>query len=284
MVSFSEGFMEKLMLVKEMDGIVDFSKSSVQLDILIFLGLRGPASIDEISKSLGYKRRTVTDALRKMYNKGLIERQLNNNVELIILSNYGKKYINYLQNALNWDNSLNNSKNLFKHIRINNLQSAINMYYVIQAILYLGFSKNKEASLYELSKIINISPQRLKDYLDLYTDNPNLKFRFFNKIYKIKDSGTLTYKQIYYRLTNRGFEVFYNLPEYAKIRENKTLRLLMYLTKSNTPKTTLKRIVLSIIIGNSVLYLLLILKINIIPFIGWIIVTMILALLFLSIR
>ena len=72
--SLDEGFLEKLRRIKELDSVIDLSKSSIQLEILLLLGMSESSALtaSEIARGLGIRRKAVTDALRKLLRKGLI--------------------------------------------------------------------------------------------------------------------------------------------------------------------------------------------------------------------
>lgn len=60
-------------LFRELDSIIDFSKSSYQLDIVVFIGSAGgPVSIDAIVSALGVDRKQILDAIRKLRLKNIV--------------------------------------------------------------------------------------------------------------------------------------------------------------------------------------------------------------------
>lgn len=179
---------ESLRRVREIDRLIDLSKSTIQLEILLFLGLRENATINDIVTNLNYRRKAITDALRKLCKKELIVRR---NEELY-LTEQGRKYIENLLSILGFKeipHSTHPSKK-FKKLRqiINNLSIA---YYIHETLLYLALSPRKMASIETLSQVVNLSPQRLRTYLDLYTNNPNFELKLFKVIYKNTWASTI---------------------------------------------------------------------------------------------
>jgi hypothetical protein len=60
-------------LFRELDSMIDFSKSSYQLDIVVFMGSAGGlVSIDAIVSALGVDRKQILDAIRKLRLKNIV--------------------------------------------------------------------------------------------------------------------------------------------------------------------------------------------------------------------
>jgi len=73
--------------------MIDFSKSSYQLDIVVFMGSIGkPVSVDAIVSALGVDRKQVLDALRKLRLKGIVEGKSG----FYVLSDAGKRFYSAL--------------------------------------------------------------------------------------------------------------------------------------------------------------------------------------------
>nr|MEB3859661.1 hypothetical protein [Desulfurococcales archaeon] len=65
----------RLELLRKLDSIIDFSKSTIQLQIVLALALNGEhLSTSKLSRIVGERRKAVLDALRKLEYKGLIRR------------------------------------------------------------------------------------------------------------------------------------------------------------------------------------------------------------------
>lgn len=257
----SKEFLEKLRKLKELDKIIDFSKTSVQLEIILLLGTSSSLNVNEMVKNLGYRRKAITDALRKLLRKGLIiTENSKDGDEVFLLSDSGRSYLNQLLLTLSHQypsNDLIRSKVRIKG-NTEKLKYVINMlptaYYIHESLLCLINTNNYEASLKTLAKIVNLSPQRLKSYLDLYTDCANRELKLFKRIYRLSMSSRLlkllgvkkNKVEVNYKLTKRGLEIAYKLPMYIKIKKNPLLKILLLLTKSCHFKQALKRILLII--------------------------------------
>lgn len=84
---------KRISLFKELDSMIDFSKSSYQLDIVVFMGCIGkPVSIDAIISVLGVDRKQILDAVRKLRLKGMVD--VKNG--FYILTETGKRFYDVL--------------------------------------------------------------------------------------------------------------------------------------------------------------------------------------------
>lgn len=67
--------MTKLVLLKDLDSIIDFSRATNQFSIILYLAEKQqPVSITELSRAIGDSRKSILDSLRKLERKGLIVR------------------------------------------------------------------------------------------------------------------------------------------------------------------------------------------------------------------
>lgn len=266
-MSLGREFERKLQNLREMDDIIDFSRATIQLDILIFLSTCNQATIDEMMRNLGYRRKAITDALRKMVNKGLVLKRVYHGKEVIVLDDMGRKYINTLTEILNGDSvrDLGDYLNFDKYSSLyNNLLAA---YYVFEVLLYLGLSKGYEASLTTLSKVTGLSSGRLKSYLDIYIDNPDPRLRLFKRVYKpvviakafkMFIDRRMNRKKLHYKLTKQGVKLLNRLPVYIKLQNNPARKLLLRVTKSHNLRVAFEKVLAVFIIGNLIPYLFLI--------------------------
>ncbi|MEM4966851.1 MAG: helix-turn-helix domain-containing protein, partial [Zestosphaera sp.] len=74
-VSDKELMHKKIELIKELDTMLDFAKSTAQLEIILYLSSsRKNLTAREIAQALNMKLKTVYDALNKLTSKELVER------------------------------------------------------------------------------------------------------------------------------------------------------------------------------------------------------------------
>lgn len=101
-------------MFKELDSMIDFSKSSYQLDIVIFIGNIGkPVGVDAIVSALGVDRKQVLDALRKLRIKGIVS--ANNN--FYMLTDSGKRFYDLLGKSLIGHNGVDPNESIVRIIR-----------------------------------------------------------------------------------------------------------------------------------------------------------------------
>ncbi len=95
--------------------MIDFSKSSYQLDIAVFIGNIGkPVSVDALVSALGVDRKQILDALRKLKIKGIVS---TDNAGFYMLTDSGKKFYDSLvRNLIGIDNKVD-SESIVKIIR-----------------------------------------------------------------------------------------------------------------------------------------------------------------------
>lgn len=88
-----------LRILRELDSIVDFSRSTNQLVIIFYLStVSDLTSLSTISYELGVSRKVVPDSMRKLERKGLVSRIVKDN-DIYILHyqvRVGIMLINYL--------------------------------------------------------------------------------------------------------------------------------------------------------------------------------------------
>ncbi len=264
-------FLEKLRKIKEIDKVVDISRSTIQLEILLYLGVREKASIDDLVAGLSYRRKAITDALRKLIKKNLVVKDQSS--EEFELSNTGRKYFNELLRILGYKNTMKGIHEIKKSMnptsRLKNMINEISTaYYLHETLICLGSSPKHEASIETLSSIVNLSPQRLRSYLDLFANKSNPELRLLKKIYRntlftniLSLLGVKRSKvKVYYGLTKQGLGILRKLPTYIKLKRNVFLRILFKLTRSCHPKEAHRKMLLLLCGGTILAYALTILR------------------------
>jgi len=244
----------KLEKIRAFDSMIDFSRSRIQLDIVLQLATtRRPLSADEIARSIGQRKKPVLDALRKLELKGII-RRTETHRNIYELTDLGKQMINDLAAILGASNLKEVVKSrIYGKVTARDLiKVIIPVHYLYEVITALGTAKRHELPLDTLAGVAGISPQRLAVYLDPYSDSKS-EIRLFKKVKR--DNPTplkmmnliLRHKKtstIHYRLTDLGLELYYRLPVYMKIKNNKFVNMLIkifgyYNTKSILTKLSI---------------------------------------------
>lgn len=254
----------KIDKIREFDSLIDFARSSLQLDIVLRLASSNkPLTSTEIAKALGHRKKPILDALRKLEIKGLVKKSSNRG-EFYELTELGRNAIEDLFAILGVGDLKTALRGGYGKVRARDMiKIVIPVNYIHDALVALGTSRRNELSLSTLSQIIGLSPQRLTMYLDPYAE-PRSEVRLFKKyrreVFLQKITNKLfgkTKTEVHYRLTSLGMETFYRLSIYMKIKNNIILRALIKLFGNYSPKLILKRIMLvNIVLGGIALAML----------------------------
>lgn len=231
--------LEKINQLKQVDRMVDISKSTLQLEILLSLNTREAATVVDIVSILGQRRKAVTDALRKLKNKGLIEQSSDG--KFYKLTENGSKCIRILADFMGDDKPKINIP------RMDHLDSLPLTSVAAQIIMIMGTSKDYRMSLKDIAQTVGLSPQRIQSYLDLYVDGePKLFKRYTDESSLSKTLSKLGIKlrryETYYALTKEGLMQFYRLPTYTKLKQSLAYRVLSKITGTSNPKSIFRRL------------------------------------------
>jgi DNA-binding MarR family transcriptional regulator len=219
MSSNSGNITAKLLLLRDLDSVIDFSRASSQFSIILYLAERTrPVSVAELSRVIGDTRKSILDSLRKLEKKGLINRVESVDDLYVGLSEQGKEFIHKLlevltpiktasSEILNIPTRLNVSKELV---------TSINLY---RLLVQIGLSRRKYMEASEVGRIM-VGAGRIQDVIiESFTTSPT---RFF-KVVKKGDKEIIT-------LDKQGLEVLKKTPHYQAFEKNPVYRLLVVLT------------------------------------------------------
>jgi len=265
----------KLEKIRAFDSMIDFARSRIQLDIVLQLAVtRKPLSADEIAQNIGQRKKPVLDALRKLELKGII-RRTETHRNIYELTDLGKQMVDDLTAILGASNLKEVVKSrVYGKVSARDLiKVIIPVHYLYEVITALGTAKRHELPLDTLASIAGISPQRLTVYLDPYADSKS-EIRLFKKVKR--DNSTLLKiihvilrnkksSTICYRLTNLGLELYYRLPIYMKMKNNKFANILIKIFKYYNTKSILTKLsIIDIIVNAAIIGFVLMLDITII--------------------
>ncbi len=254
----------KLEKIREFDSLIDFARSSLQLDIVLYLASsKAPLSAADIAKALGQRKKPILDALRKLEMKGLVKRA-GAREDLYELTELGRNTIDDLMIVLGFGDMKQMLKNVHRRygkIRARDMiRVVVPVNYLHEVLVALGTSRSSELPLSTLSRIVGISEQRLSMYLEPYV-NPKSEIRLFKKIrretWKAKIRNVLfgtRHTEIFYRLTSLGQETFYRLTTYTKIKSNTLLRCLVKFFGNYSPKYVIRKISLTTLLLASIAF------------------------------
>jgi len=240
---------KRISVLREVDSAIDIARGWLQLRILIAIGLLGGADVNSIVSLLNERRKSVLDALRKMREKELIN--ISNGV--ILLSSKGEKIFNIITGITGFNTS--SLKSTLTHMNIYDrpvydvYRDLTRSFYLYDAIIALGSSKNHELPLGTLAYISRISPEVLDDYLKVYTSPP---IKLLKRITRTSKILFLKRNTVYYRLTGDGVKVYHRLPDYVKYKGSICARILRFIARSGHPRMVLKRIAFITSIGSAI--------------------------------
>ncbi len=225
--------LRKLTLLKQLDNTIDFSRSAIQLEIVMALTAAGhPLTATALSEKLGERRKAILDALRKLENKGIVEKRLGPREIEYTLSKGGREYALKLLAVLgDEDDTGTEEKQEASHATIARKEllagSLLESRYLYKAILYLAHAPGHTLPLKTLARLMNLSPERAKSYLDLFSLPPN---RIFRRISHPR-------RGIYYRLEEEGLKLYHRMPEHLRGKKNPLYRLMLGLEARLSTRT-----------------------------------------------
>ncbi|MDI9644450.1 MAG: MarR family winged helix-turn-helix transcriptional regulator [Candidatus Verstraetearchaeota archaeon] len=256
--------MSRLEQLRDVDRLIDISKSTLQLDIILALNSRGELSPAEIASILGQRRKAVTDAMRKLRIKGLVEPASENGKSATYrLSSQGAECISVLYRFVGHEGRAKpeakadpalGSKTAQKPDSsvpgvVGNISQLPFASALSQLLFTLGTAKGNALPIEELAGVMGLSVQRTESYLEVfmnteprlfrkYSDDPSWA-RLLRKVgIRVKPKQLVTY----YGLTQEGLQQFYKLPAYTKLKRSRTYRVLSSLTRSSSPRGILRRL------------------------------------------
>ncbi len=205
-------------ILKEIDGYIDFSKGEVQWKILLHLSTKGPSSIAEISAGIAESRKTVSDAIRKLLMKGLVERV---KYDIYNLSDQGRQLLKKLNSLIMAEQPVQQAQKVQQEELIN--ESATQYYYELE-IIRAAMLNNGMVPVKKLMLDLGISYKTLKNYIDLLLSKKLLK--------KVNKNNIFGKTIQVYELTAEGRKFGYRLPGMAKMRNNIFWKILLTITYS----------------------------------------------------
>jgi len=189
--------MDKLELLRRIDSMIDFSRATAQLRILMVLN-NNSLTIDEIVEKTSLKRKTVLDTLRKLEIKGLVERT-NGKYRL---SEIGSNIYHALKDIISKSDSKVKPADIpsIKPMFYDSYDELLSVVYMLRCLKVLG-RKNKPMQLDKLASKLRVSPITLDSHLSRFTSR-NLPV--FKRI-----QGTN--RTIYYTLSELGLKLYRTL-------------------------------------------------------------------------
>ncbi|MGC8936713.1 MAG: hypothetical protein ACP5KV_05045 [Candidatus Methanomethylicaceae archaeon] len=220
--------------IRDLNKVVDITKGTLQIMILLTLkNSKKPMTLQELSRCIGRRKKSINDAILKLKNKGLINKIEVADEATYVVTEQGIKYINELVGLFNSGDPDYDGPTV-------DLAGTVDLlplfFYTYDAIVSLGMARESGLSLKKIASIFGLSLDRTETYMDLFIDAPGAKlFR--------KETGGETR----YYLTKEGMRVFNQLSYCFRSKNRYLMKFLSLITRSTHPKTAYSR--LSIVLG-----------------------------------
>ncbi len=225
-------------ILRKLDSVLDFSRSTVQLELLIYMGLKGcEVKPRDIVRELRINTKSVYDALSKLSSKGLVRRSSQGTYEL---TERGEEFISKLEEIFGLEEGYDGGSPKGDGVSLGTAALSKNVLfynYVYESMLAIGTSPARELSLKDLSRILGVSESTLLDYLEVVSSGKG-RTGLLRKVVRSLGDGK---KEIFFRLTDYGYQELSRFMEYRKIKSSKALRHLMRLTRSPTIYDSMRR-------------------------------------------
>ncbi|BDC17326.1 ArsR family transcriptional regulator [Acidianus sp. HS-5] len=225
--------------LKELDESIDFAKGVYQWKIVLILFIKGPMSTSEIAKEIGVNKKSVIDSIRKLIDKGLVERV---KYDIYTLSENGKKLMEKLSGI---------STQQLQVIDLDPTEDILNNvthYYYFVEIVKASTLNNYKVPINSLCRELGVSKRTLINYLDIFST----KYKYFKKITK----KGLFRNKVEYMLTDEGKKIAYKIPGTYKLRRNTFLKILTKVTLSNSLEYSIFKILVSFSITAPLIFML----------------------------
>ncbi|MEM4452091.1 MAG: hypothetical protein QW182_02655 [Thermosphaera sp.] len=221
LVGKTGGVSARLMLLKDLDSVVDFSRASNQFAIILYLAERSElVSVGDLARITGDTRKSILDSLRKLEKKDLIEKIERNGELYVGLSETGREFVKKLLEVLSPPQTPE-SEVLDTPVRLNiskELVTSINLY---RLIVHAGLSGRGYVPLRDAPRIILEGERNMDIIIESFTRNPT---RFF-KMAKAEGEDVLL-------LDKQGVELLKKTPHYRAYHSNPVYKLMVGLTGS----------------------------------------------------
>ncbi|MEM0247035.1 MAG: ArsR family transcriptional regulator [Desulfurococcaceae archaeon] len=226
-VSGINTFKKRLALLRHLDSIIDFSRATSQLELILYLySVKRPVTTDDLATAFGYSKKAVLDSLRKLEKKGLISKEKDGEELRVSLSERGEEFVSKIVDLLKPASQVLGDAQLSVPVRINiakEIMTSINLY---KLVVYLGLVKPSRPILVRgLARLMGMSRTDLDVLLSSFTQPPTKLFR----VVKASNEDALL-------LDKQGFELLRRTLHYKIYVSSLLYKLLVKLT--GTPWTS----------------------------------------------
>ncbi len=195
-------WLRKIEILRSIDSVIDFSRATAQLRILIALDDR-KLSVSEIVELTGLRRKTILDALRKLEIKGLVARA----DDKFMLTEQGRAIYSALRSIVQGEEE----SEYFTEVRAIGAKPALydvynellSVVYMLKVLEILGSRKKRSMPLDSLASKLGVSPPTLDSHLQRFTA-PDIPI-----FSRVRESGRG--ERIVYLLTDLGYDLYIKL-------------------------------------------------------------------------
>jgi len=239
-------------LLKEVTKVVDVTKGTLQLQMIIFLNDKGAQTAEQISKELGKRRKAVTDALRKLKIKEVVKEiaqsdERGSSAISYQLTDSGKGYVESLKDifAMRGGSApVTTTRGTgFRLIEI--IEEIPLLFNTYDAIIAIGLAGSNGLPSSKLARLFGLSEQRAITYLDLFTDAKGATL-FKKKIMNPNDPN----EDVRYVLSENGMRTLKLLPAYNNMGSSFSFRILRGITRSVHPRQVYSRVAIILAVGS----------------------------------
>jgi DNA-binding MarR family transcriptional regulator len=227
-------FLDKIYVLKELDSVIDFGRSSNQLSLVLHLyATDKPVTTEELSRDLSETRRSILDSIRKLEKKKLIIRREIEGETYVELSEKGKKYVDRILELVK---PLNHKENnlLEAPNRLNMVEELIESCNLLKLVVKSGLPSSRVITVDDFNKVFGdgvISEKMLR----YHAVNPT-------GVFKVVVSG----ENEALALSETGLELLKKTPHYQAYLSKPVYRFLVKLYKTPLIGELLTRINMSI--------------------------------------
>lgn len=214
-------FRSRLVLLKHLDSVIDFSRATNQLELILFLySARRPVSIDEIASTLGYSKKAVLDSLRKLERKELVIKEKDEKEVVVSLSSKGTDFVSKIFELLKPITAMESA--LAVSVRLNLAKEVLTGVNLYKVIVYAGLVKpGYPVTVNEIEKALGITKNELEVLLNSFTQPPAKLF----KIIRTNEKEAIM-------LDKQGLEILKRTAHYKAYVTSKLYRNLVKLIRT----------------------------------------------------
>lgn len=212
--------LNKLLILKELDSMVDFARASNQLALIFKLYTMGrPASTDELACDLAETKKSILDSIRKLEKKNLVLKIERDGKTYVELSEDGRRFVIKLLELLR-PGYIEDTNILDVPVRLNIVKEILVSYNVLRLLIKIGLTPRCNMSAKDVEKFIG-DPKATKIILESFTRNPT-------RLFRIANSGGVQYVYV----DKAGYDILKRTSFYKLYSSSRVYRFLTSVYKT----------------------------------------------------